>query len=137
MLMGIQHSVERVCLINDWANIACNHTRPYMLTDGVEAACSFGGLQSSKRTARERQALHKQRRKIDFALHASHDTNAHNPTVGRGQVKVCLREVTSGNVQNDINVSRKSRRLELRREIVLPVISDEAGAECLHCLAAL
>ena len=98
MFMCIQHSVERICLINDGANIACKHTGPNVLTYGVEAACSFGGLQSSKRTARERQALHKQRREVDFALHAPHNTNAHNPAVRRGQIKVCLREVTPGNV---------------------------------------
>tara|TARA_B100001287_G_C22165147_1_gene292041 strand:+ start:97 stop:483 length:387 start_codon:yes stop_codon:yes gene_type:complete len=128
MFMGIEHSGERVCLINDGAHVARNHTWPNVLTDGVETARSFGSLQSAKCTARERQAFHKQRCEVDFALHAPHNTNAYNPAVWRGQIKVRLHEVTPGNVQNDIDLSRKTCRLELRRKIVLAVISDETSA---------
>ncbi len=136
MFVGAQYITQRISRIHDGSDNARHDARPYAIANGVKASRPLRCLQPPQRAACEGQAFHKQRREVDFTLHAAHDADRDYPAVGRGQIQIRLHQVTPGNIQDHVDFSRKPGHCKLFEEIVLTVIGHELRAQCLHRFTA-
>ena len=105
MFVSAQYITQRICLIHDGSNNARQDARPYAIANGVKASRPLRCLQPPQRAACQGQAFHKQRCEVDFTLHAAHDTNRDYPAIGRGQIQICLHQVTPGDIQDHVDFS--------------------------------
>ena len=134
MLMGLQYFMERVSCIDDGCDRARRYGWPDMLTNGLETARALGGFQPSQGASSQRKTLHEDGGEIDLALHAAHHPNTDNATILRCQIQIGLRQVSTRNIEDDVDVAAIARLAELLEQIPLPMIGHKVGTQRRHCL---